>query len=221
MSNHIPTYDEVIKMDFSNLQNPEFVTNLEKSKGFYHDLKRIFDFVVAFIILITLAPILAIIGFLIMLDSPGSAYFAHERIGKNGKPFMLYKFRTMKLDANSQEFSPTNLNDPRITRIGRLLRRTSLDELPQLLNILRNEMSLVGPRPEMGFIVDTYTPIQKCRLLAQPGLTGLWQISGRKELPLHENCEFDLYYILHQNFWFDLKIIFKTITAVIKGKGAY
>jgi lipopolysaccharide/colanic/teichoic acid biosynthesis glycosyltransferase len=117
--------------------------------------------------------------------------------------------------------APTESDDPRVTRFGRFLRRTSLDELPQLLNVLRGEMSLVGPRPEMPFIVEKYEPWQRRRLDVKPGITGLWQVIGRKNLPLHLNMEYDLYYIKNQSLLLDIEILLKTIPAVFMGRGAF
>lgn len=179
------------------------------------------DIFFSLLILTLLAPFWLLIILFIHLDSRGKALFVHERIGKNGKPFQLYKFRTMVDGSSDQEFAPVSLDDKRITRIGKFLRRTSLDEIPQFWNVLKGEMSIVGPRPEMGFIVKKYTILEKTRLLVKPGITGLWQIRGRKDLPLHLNVEYDFFYIQHESLWLDLIILFKTISVVISGKGAY
>ena len=127
----------------------------------------------------------------------------------------------MYQNVNNYEEAPRVKDDPRITKVGRILRRTSLDELPQLLNVLRGEMSLVGPRPEMPFIVANYNEWQRIRLTIKPGLTGLWQILGRKDLYLHENLEYDFFYIKNQSLLLDLIVLLKTIPAVLKGKGAF
>ena len=190
-------------------------------KPIYEAIKRAIDIVFSIISLFLFAPFWLLIVVLIHLDSPGKAFFAHTRIGKNEKPFTLYKFRTMYQGVKDQELAPESPGDKRITSIGKFLRRTSLDEIPQLLNIIKGEMSLVGPRPEMGFIVEHYTAHERKRLLVKPGLTGLWQIKGRKDLPLYQNLEFDFYYIQHRSLWLDLVIILKTIVVVISGKGAY
>jgi len=133
----------------------------------------------------------------------------------------MLKFRTMRLDAEPYAHSPEGPRDDRVTPLGRWLRKYSLDELPQLLNVLRGDMSLVGPRPEMPFIVAQYEPWQRRRLDAVPGLTGLWQILGRKDLPLRDNIEYDFYYIRNQSLLLDLAIFLRTIPIVIFGKGAY
>ena len=168
-----------------------------------------------------LSPLFLLIVFLIRLNSPGPAVFTQNRVGLEGRIFKIYKFRSMFREANHEDYAPREATDPRITKIGRFLRRTSLDELPQLWNVLKGEMTLVGPRPEMKFIVDTYTPLQRARLIVKPGLTGLWQIYGRKDLPLHENVEYDLYYILHRSPWLDMLTILRTSYVVIGGRKTY
>lgn len=206
----------------SELKGKQF-TGLEDGaeKPLYEGVKRVLDIVFALTGLVIFLPFWLLIGLLIRLDSPGKAVFTHTRIGKNGKPFTLVKFRTMYKGVKDEELAPQNPEDKRITRIGRFLRRTSLDEMPQLLNVLKGDMSLVGPRPEMPFIVEHYTPLERKRLLVKPGLTGLWQIMGRKDLPLHHNVEFDFYYITRRSLWMDFVIILKTFAVVISGKGAY
>jgi lipopolysaccharide/colanic/teichoic acid biosynthesis glycosyltransferase len=159
--------------------------------------KRCFDFCAAALVLLLLLPVLIAIAFAVAMDSRGSIFFSHERIGRNGERFRIFKFRSMYPGSPSYQRSPTDRLDPRITRVGRVLRRLSLDELPQLLNVLRGEMSLVGPRPEMPFMVAKYTSEQRRRLHAVPGITGLWQISPARALPIHENLQYDLYYIEH------------------------
>jgi len=201
---------------------PETSTKIRSNQGtFYKLTKKVIDIVTALIVLIMFSPIWIIIGIIIKITDGGKAIFTQERTGKNGKLFRCYKFRTMYPDVEGYEFAPTTLTDKRITKIGRLLRRTSLDEIPQFINVLKGEMSLIGPRPEMEFITKTYSEKEKLRLNITPGITGLWQIMGRKDLPLHENVEYDLYYIEHQSFVLDLIIIFKTFHVIISGKGAY
>ena len=168
-----------------------------------------------------LAPLAFVFALLIKLDSKGPVVFAHERVGKDGKRFQMLKFRTMVADCDPYAEAPVDQNDARITRFGRFLRRTSLDEIPQLINVLGGRMSLVGPRPEMPFIANEYTEWQAARLEVKPGLTGLWQVAGRKNLPLHENLEYDFYYVKNQSLALDLEILMRTIPAVILGKGAY
>ncbi|MGF1572409.1 MAG: sugar transferase [Sumerlaeia bacterium] len=154
-------------------------------------------------------------------DSPGPVFFTQERIGRDGKPFTIYKYRTMTTTAKQYDVAPNNPEDPRITQAGIWLRKTSLDELPQLWNVLRGEMSMVGPRPEMRFIVDEYEEWEKRRLDVKPGITGLWQVIGRKNLPLHLNMQYDFYYISNQSVLLDLEILIRTVPAVLKGKGAF
>ncbi|MBN2326375.1 MAG: exopolysaccharide biosynthesis polyprenyl glycosylphosphotransferase [Candidatus Omnitrophica bacterium] len=188
---------------------------------FEQSLKRFLDIGIAGAMLLCTLPFFPIICILIRLSSKGPAIFHHNRIGVNGQPFIMYKFRTMYQEVNEYQEAPIRVDDPRILPIGRLLRRTSLDELPQLFNVLKGEMSMVGPRPEMPFIVDKYEPWQRRRLTVLPGITGLWQISGRKDLPLHSNLEYDFYYIQNQTLLFDVIILLKTIPVVLFGKGAY
>ena len=187
----------------------------------YGFLKRFIDVGFSAAALLIFAPLWILIIILIRLDSKGRAIFFHERVGLNGKTFRLYKFRTMHETVGAQEYAPTAPNDARVTRIGKFLRHGSVDEVPQFWNVLKGDMSLVGPRPEMTFIVEKYNELQKKRLLVKPGLTGLWQIYGRKDLPLHENAEYDYWYILHRSAALDLLILLKTVTVVITGKGAY
>lgn len=182
--------------------------------------KRATDVVGSLLLLVLLFPLLILIALLIKLDSPGSVFFRHYRVGKDGKAFVLWKFRSMRTDVPKYETSPRSTIDVRLTRVGRLIRRLSIDEAPQLINVLRGEMSLVGPRPEMPFIVARYHPFQCERLNAKPGITGLWQISPARAYPIHENLQYDLHYIRNQNFFLDCAIILRTITAVIYGVGA-
>ena len=185
-------------------------------------IKRVLDIIIASLLFIfVFIPTYPIIWLLIKLDSKGSIIFKHKRVGKDGKIFTLYKYRTMQKEVNPFQVAPFDQNDPRITKFGRFLRKTSLDELPQLINVLKGEMSMVGPRPEMPFIVEGYDEWQKRRLDVKPGITGLWQVVGRKNLPLHMNLEYDFYYIKNQSLLLDLSIIIRTIPAVILGKGAF
>ncbi len=183
--------------------------------------KRMLDLAATLLFTLMSAPLFALISILIRIDSPGPAIFAHERVGKDGKVFRLFKFRTMSSEANPYSQAPVDQGDMRITRFGRFLRKTSLDELPQFWNVLRGDMSIVGPRPEMPFIVEQYEPWQRRRLDVPQGITGLWQIAGRKHLPLHYNLEYDFYYIRNWSLWLDLAILLRTIPAVIFGKGAF
>ncbi|MFH1739974.1 MAG: exopolysaccharide biosynthesis polyprenyl glycosylphosphotransferase, partial [bacterium] len=173
--------------------------------------KRLMDLGISIVMGIFTIPFIPLISLIIKLSSPGPAVFRQRRIGKEGKPFTMYKFRTMHSDVDEYAEAPIEPDDPRIIPIGRWLRRTSLDELPQLWNVIRGEMSMVGPRPEMPFIVENYEAWQRQRLTVQPGITGLWQILGRKDLPLHANLEYDFYYIQNQSLLFDVTILLKTI----------
>jgi exopolysaccharide biosynthesis polyprenyl glycosylphosphotransferase len=190
------------------------------SPGSYR-LKRALDIVVAVAAAVVSLPILPLIVVLIRLDSRGPAVLAQTRVGQAGRTFRMFKFRTMRRDVDPFEEAPRGPRDPRVTRVGRFLRRTSLDELPQLLNVFAGDMSMVGPRPEMPFLAESYTGWQASRLRVKPGLTGLWQVMGRKDLPLHENLEYDFYYIRNQSLLLDLTVLLKTIPVVLLGRGAY
>jgi len=183
--------------------------------------KRLFDLVVAAAVLVATLPLFAFAALLIRRESPGPVFFVQERVGQDGRPFRMLKFRTMHLHLSGDAPTPRSSDDPRITRIGRWLRRFSLDELPQFLNVLRGEMSVVGPRPEMRFIVATYGPLERERLRVKPGVTGLWQISYARQMAIHENIDYDLYYIEHESLLLDLVIVALTAFAVVKGTGAY
>jgi len=193
----------------------------DEPKTAYKLIKRSLDIIFAGVSIIVISPIWLTIATVIKLDSDGPALIRQTRVGWNGEPFTILKFRTMRTDVSLYDMAPRHEADGRITKIGKLLRRFSLDELPQLWNILRDEMSLVGPRPEMEFLVKNYEPWQRFRLKAKPGLTGLWQILGRKDIPLNENLEYDFYYITNRGLLLDLAIILKTIPAVLFGRGAY
>jgi lipopolysaccharide/colanic/teichoic acid biosynthesis glycosyltransferase len=173
-----------------------------------------------------------IIAVIIRLDSPGPILFSQERAGQYGKPFRIYKFRSMVVNAEAlldqlvdlkhlQEPHFKLQRDPRVTRVGAWLRRTSLDELPQLFNVLIGNMSLVGPRPEMMRLAEQYSPLQRQRLLVKPGLTGAMQINGRGDLAFEEWMKLELDYIENYSIWRDLVILAKTVPAVLSGRGAY
>jgi exopolysaccharide biosynthesis polyprenyl glycosylphosphotransferase len=183
----------------------------------YELFKRLCDVAASLALLVLGAPLFALVAVLIKMDSPGPVWFRQERVGQNGQVFQMFKFRTMRLEASPYEYSPRASGDPRITRIGRFLRRTSLDELPQLVNVLQGKMSLVGPRPEMPFIVEQYSERHRQRLQVKPGLTGLWQLSGDRAFLIHENVEYDLYYIQHRSFFMDLAILLHTSVFAMRG----
>ncbi len=194
--------------------------------------KRISDIAFSLIGLILFSPLMLLIALAIKLDSPGPVLFKQIRVGKGGQKFVFYKFRSMHQGAEEEQPKLTDLdevvgptfkirNDPRCTRVGKILRRTSLDELPQLYNVLRGEMSLVGPRPALPSEVEQYKEWHRRRLEISPGITGLWQVSGRSELTFDEMCLLDIYYLENWSPLLDLKIALKTIPAVIIGTGAY
>jgi exopolysaccharide biosynthesis polyprenyl glycosylphosphotransferase len=200
--------------------------------GFDRAVKRIFDLIISTLMVLLLSPVMLAVAAAIKLDSRGPIIFKQQRVGENGRPFWMYKFRTMQEGADrlvqDLEEDGTYNNgvykvreDRRITRVGRFLRRMSLDELPQLFNVLRGEMSLVGPRPEQPWIVERYEPWQRKRLSVMPGMTGWWQVNGRSDRPLFLNTEYDLYYIQNYSPVLDLVILWKTIWVVLKGRGAY
>jgi exopolysaccharide biosynthesis polyprenyl glycosylphosphotransferase len=204
-------------------------------------VKRTFDLIVAALAIALLFPLWVLIALLIKLDSRGPVFYTQERVGMDGRLFLLYKFRTMKAGADSEvhreyqrafiagraeanlgnEHKPTYklLSDPRITRVGRLLRRTSLDEVPQLLNVLTGDMSLVGPRPPIPYEVEAYELWHRKRLDMKPGVTGLWQVSGRNQLPFEEMVRLDLFYIENWSLLLDLKIILRTGFVMLGGEG--
>ncbi len=187
--------------------------------------KRWFDLPVACVLLPLLVPVFLAVALAIRLEGRMTGVlFRQTRIGRNGRPFTVYKFQTMIPEQRTDGDFPTVhkvRNDPRITRVGHFLRRTSLDELPQLINVVRGEMSLVGPRPELPQIVARYEPWQHERHLVRPGMTGWWQVNGRSERPMHENTELDIYYVVNQSFRLDLEILLRTIGVVTRMSGAF
>lgn len=187
--------------------------------------KRIFDTVLVVFSLLILWPLFLLIAIAIKLDSKGPVIFKHYRVGENGRKFRMYKFRSMVQNASKMEAAQLPAEkqpkDPRVTRVGRFLRRTSLDELPQLINILRGDMSFVGPRPEMPWRVAEYEPWQRARFSVPQGLTGWWQVNGRADKPMHLHTQYDLYYIENYSLWLDLQILIKTPLVVLRGTGAF
>ncbi len=196
-------------------------------------IKRAFDLIVGAVGVVISLPFMVIFALAIKSDSPGPAVFKQQRVGENGRLFEIYKFRTMFHDSQADEASELNHkivngqsthkfnDDPRVTRVGRFLRRTSLDELPQFINILKGEMSLVGPRPELPWLVEKYEPWQRKRFEVPQGLTGWWQVNGRADKPMHLHTEDDLYYIKHYSLWFDIQILWRTVKSVVDRRGAY
>lgn len=194
--------------------------------------KRIFDVIVSLLAIIVLSPIMLVTALAVRLDSPGPIIFKQKRVGKNGDLFDFYKFRSMVANAEilRQELAAANeadgpvfkiKADPRITKVGKFIRKYSIDELPQLFNVIKGDMSLVGPRPPLSGEVDRYGDIEWRRLEVVPGITGLWQVSGRSEVSFNKWMELDIYYIENWSIWLDLKILLQTIPVVLTGKGAY
>jgi lipopolysaccharide/colanic/teichoic acid biosynthesis glycosyltransferase len=195
-------------------------------------LKRGFDIIMTLLLLIPFLPMMIVIAMLVLIIDGWPVLFFQKRVGENGRMFSFIKFRTMRRDAEllkkEAEFldEEGNLihkrpNDPRITPLGKFLRRFSLDELPQFFNILQGNMSLVGPRPELPELVEKYQPWQRQRFAVPQGLTGWWQIHGRSDKPMHLHTEDDLYYVNHYSIWLDIEICVKTLWIVMRGKGAY
>ncbi len=194
--------------------------------------QRLLDVLFSSLLLLALCPVFAILALLIKLDDPGPVLFKQKRVGKNGEEFWFYKFRSMVSDAearrhllecSNERSGPVfkMRNDPRVTRVGRFLRKFSLDELPQFINVLKGDMSLVGPRPALPGEVAMYSPHQRQRLLCLPGVTGLWQVSGRASLSFERSIELDLYYIEHQSLVLYIRILLMTIPAVLRADGAF
>ncbi|WP_427179351.1 sugar transferase [Paenibacillus sp. TC-CSREp1] len=217
-----------------NLSGTEYVVNRETAAqegkatvlgqtysrrfgGYAGFWKPLIDVMVAGLLLLVVSPVMILLSILIKLDSKGSVVFRQDRYGKNGVKFRIYKFRTMYMDVSKYSVSPTSSLDPRITRVGRFLRKTSLDELPQLLNILKGEMSFIGPRPELKTIVEQhYTELERRRFVVKPGITGLWQVSEARKEPIHHNLQYDFYYISNMSLRMDIKVIIQTVRVMIK-----
>ena len=215
-----------------NLGKIQIEYKSEYSKNMmYFVIKRIVDLLGSIIGLILLSPILIIIAITIKLDSKGPVFFIQERVGKDGQVFSMYKFRSMVIDAEEKLFGLKDKNemsgpmfkmkdDPRITKVGKFIRKTSIDELPQLFNVLKGEMSLVGPRPNLPREVIKFTDYQKDKLLVKPGLTCYWQVTGRNNIDFEEWIELDIKYIKERNTWTDIKLIFKTVRVLFGDKNA-
>ena len=196
-------------------------------------MKRAFDILFSLLALTILSPLCLLAAILIKLTSPGPVFFVHTRVGKYGRHFRFYKFRSMYVDAEKRKAELLAQNqsadgvifkmkdDPRITPIGRILRRTSIDEVPQFLNVLFGDMSLVGPRPPVPSEVRQYTLDDRKRLLVKPGLTCFWQVAGRSDIPFKQQVQLDKQYIISHGLWQDLRILLRTIPAILGGHGAY
>ena len=203
------------------------------SSGLRYGLKLLADRLIALLLIILASPVLIGIALLVRRDSSGPALFTQNRVGEGGRTFRMIKFRTMVVDAEARlaELAPEQddgngilfkmRTDPRVTRVGAVLRRFSLDELPQLFNVLRGEMSLVGPRPPLPSEVDTYESDAVRRLRVRPGMTGLWQVSGRSDLSWGDSVRLDLWYVDNWSLALDAQILFRTANAVFQGRGAY
>jgi lipopolysaccharide/colanic/teichoic acid biosynthesis glycosyltransferase len=194
--------------------------------------KRFIDLFLTSLLAVLVTPLIAIVGCAIWLERDGPVLFRQQRVGEGGRLFTIYKFRTMVPDAEQRQWEVGRRNeagvivyktadDPRVTRLGRLLRRTSLDELPQLWNVLRGDMSLVGPRPELPWLVAQYERWQYRRLAVPQGMTGLWQVSGRSQNPMYLFTELDIQYVDQYSIWLDLSILVRTPLVVLRGNGAY
>lgn len=209
-------------------EEPQYVGSLTRNQRL---VKRVFDILVASAILLVASPFMLVIALAIKLTSPGPVLFLQDRVGENGTLFKIYKFRSMVVGADKDKSHVTvddagntihkRANDVRVTRIGKIIRKTSLDELPQLINVLKGDMSLVGPRPELPWLVAEYQDWQYQRFNVPQGITGWWQVTGRSDKPCHLNTDQDVYYIANYSFWLDIKILLMTIPAVIRGKGAF
>ncbi len=202
-----------------------------KSLGFYVG-KRVFDVMASILGMVLLSPIFLATALAIRLEDGGPVIFSQERNGLDGKVFRMYKFRSMCVNAEKMHQDLLDKNeldgpafkmkhDPRLTKVGKFIRRTSIDELPQLINIIKGEMSVVGPRPLPTYETEKCTPYQKQRLLVKPGLTCYWQICGRSHIPFDEWIEMDLKYISEACIWVDFKIVCRTVVSVLTGRGAY
>lgn len=227
---------------------PAAVAVAERDRHLYLQIKRLMDIVLSSILLMLLSPLLLLIALLIKLDSSGPVIFRQARIGKDGKPFTMLKFRSMRQDADprvhqehmrrlirgtdasgnpggdesgdSGERAGKLSNDARVTRVGKIIRKTSLDELPQLFNILKGEMSLLGPRPSLPYEVELYNDWHMRRLEVLPGMASLWLVRGRADIPFDDQVRLDIEYIENQSLWLDLKILLQTVPAVLSGRGA-
>jgi exopolysaccharide biosynthesis polyprenyl glycosylphosphotransferase len=201
-------------------------------KGSYL-LKRVFDIMASIVLMVLLLPVFLGVALAIRLESPGAILFKQTRVGRWGRLFTMWKFRSMYMDAEARKAELMAQNemsggvifkmkdDPRVTKVGKFIRKTSIDELPQLWNVLTGEMSLVGPRPPVPLEVDQYSLSDRRRLEVIPGITCIWQVSGRSEIPFDQQVELDVQYIESQSFWTDIKILLKTVPALLFGTGAY
>ncbi|MGG1364479.1 sugar transferase [Priestia megaterium] len=190
---------------------------------FYSLCKRMVDIVISFVALMVLLPVILLFALIVMIETPGSPFFLQERLGQSGRPFTIMKLRSMYSDAEKNGAQWAVKNDSRVTKVGKLIRQTRIDELPQLWNVLKGDMSIVGPRPERAVFIEEFQktlPAFSQRLAVKPGLTGWAQINGGYELTPAEKLELDLYYIQHTNIRFDMKIMIKTLRVIVTGDGS-
>jgi lipopolysaccharide/colanic/teichoic acid biosynthesis glycosyltransferase len=209
-------YQDYLIVPSSNL-------TLSKNVEHYLYLKRAYDMILATVGIIIAVPIVLLFTFLIVIETPGSPFYVQERMGKNGKRFKMVKLRSMRLDAEKEGAKWADVNDPRITKVGAFIRKTRFDELPQLVSVLKGDMSIVGPRPERPFFTAKFNKEIKGfdkRLLVKPGLTGLAQVSGGYDISPREKLQYDLAYIQNLTFSLEVKIILKTFKVILTGEGA-
>ncbi len=228
----LPSWDGQFSVrSFDGYEQPLLSLRRTPLGDFSMTIKSLSDFLGALLMLLIFSPLMLFTAMAIKFGSKGPIFFKQERCGRNGRRFQMYKFRSMCQDAEAQRAQLEAFNemdghafkiakDPRVTSVGRFLRRSSIDELPQLFNVLMGDMSLIGPRPPLPSEVENYEAWQRRRLSMRPGLTGLWQVSGRNRLSFERWMELDLWYIDHWSLWLDLKILFKTIPAVFMGSGS-
>lgn len=216
-------------------ENKPIILDKEKinKQYVYRFFTRIIDIVGSSIGLILLSPLFLVVAILIKKEEPkGTVFYSQKRVGKNGKTFKMYKFRSMCMDADERLKNLLDQNevegamfkmkdDPRITKVGKFIRKTSIDELPQFWNVLKGDMTIVGPRPPLPREVEEYTQYDRQRLYVKPGCTGLWQISGRNDVGFHDMVDLDIEYIQLQSLWNDIKIMFKTVLVMLHPNGAY
>ncbi|MDU1568854.1 MAG: sugar transferase [Clostridium sp.] len=218
-------------MERLQIEEQEIIQIERKESTLYKVSKRALDVIASFLGLVILSPILLIVAILIKLESKGPAIFSQSRIGLNGKEFKMYKFRSMVQNAEElkEKLAKQNemsgpmfkmKNDPRVTKVGKFIRKTSIDELPQLLNILKGDMTLVGPRPSLPREVEKFESWMLKRLEVKPGLTCYWQVSGRNNIDFYEWMKLDLKYVNDMSFWLDIKLIFKTVAVLFGDKNA-
>ncbi|MCG3790426.1 sugar transferase [Bacillus sp. UTDS19-33BHI26] len=223
----------LVKISSEVIEGKELNRDEVNSNKIYLIVKRCMDFIGALCGIVLLSPVFLIVALLIKYEDPkGSVFFKQERVGKDGTRFNMYKFRSMVIDAEDKLNDLLQLNeasgamfkmkeDPRVTKIGRFIRKTSIDELPQLINVLKGEMSLVGPRPPLPREVKEYTPYDMQRLMVTPGCTGLWQVSGRNDIGFEEMVYLDIFYIKNRKIMLDIKIIIATFAVFFSSKGEY